>query len=397
MRLPTLLQHLDRLRFGSSSISVKLCEGLDQAGERPQFCKVCDCQSCLRLAILVAFSSALRGYEATRNGKRSEVRTTSHPSDWHGTSDAPALLTTGSRLFTISGKTSYGFRQKRLITINHWASEMDPIIVIGSGLSGLAFAQSLHKSSIPFKMNERGLSRDLRSQGYRICLHGGGVDALRSALTDEVWNLFEDTCPETILGPLPNINALICEATAATFGESKPQGKIIQTEKPYTVDRAVLRQVLLTGLEGRITYGKEYTHFELTDSGIIACFADGTRETGSLLVGADSIHLAVRRQHLPHFRILDTKSRPIFGKTPLTASFQIRMSPKAMECLSIIKDQQTGSPTLMEVIRFLPKDQMRDKRDLPNDYVYWVTLAFGSHAALPDKQFDRLSKEAAAE
>ena len=40
---------------------------------------------------------------------------------------------------------------------------------------------------------------------------------------------------------------------------------------------------------------------------------------------------------------------------------------------------------------------MRDKRDLPNDYVYWVTLPFGSHAALPDKQFDRLSKEAAAE
>ncbi|KAL9126602.1 MAG: hypothetical protein Q9175_007891 [Cornicularia normoerica] len=251
---------------------------------------------------------------------------------------------------------------------------------------------------MPFKIYERSLSHDLRFQGYRIRLHGDGLNALRSVLTDEVWDLFEETCPETVLEPLPNINAVTCEVIAANYGGNDPQGKLVHSaQKPYTADRAVLRQVLLTGLDQYIIYGIEYTHYSLTDLGITAHFADGTRETGSLLIGADGVRSVVRRQHLPHLRVLDTKSRPIFGKTPLTPSLESHILPKVMECLSLIKDSQTSSVTLMEVIRFLPKDRRRDKRDLPNDYVYWVITPSATNVAIPDKQFDHLSKEAAAE
>lgn len=275
---------------------------------------------------------------------------------------------------------------------------MDPIIIIGAGLGGLALAQGLHKSSIPVKIYERGLSQDLRSQGYRLRIHGDGLDALRSVLTDEIWNLFKDTCADTVLGSLPSINALTCEVTPATFNGNNPQGKILQsTQKPYTVDRAVLRQVLLTGLEECIIYGKNYTHYSLTDSGITARFADGTSETGSLLIGADGVRSAVRRQHLPHLRVLDTGSRPIYGKTPLTPSLETHILPKAMECLSLIKDPQTGSVTLMEPIRFLPKERRRDKRDLPSDYVYWVMISSNSTAATHDNHCDRIGQGTAAE
>ncbi|KAL9040608.1 MAG: hypothetical protein Q9214_004420 [Letrouitia sp. 1 TL-2023] len=262
---------------------------------------------------------------------------------------------------------------------------MDPIIIIGAGLSGLALAQGLRKSSISFQIYERSQPHDVRTQGYRIRLHGEGLTALRSVLVDDIWKLFEETCAETVLGPLPNINATTCEISAVNYGSGNPQSKVAQSDqKPRTVDRAVLREVLLSGLDKCITYGKEYSHYEFTDLGNIAHFTDGTSTTGSLIVGADGVRSAVRRQYLPSLKVLDTKSRPVYGKTPLTPSFQTRILAKAMECLSLIKDSVTGSVTLMEVIRFLPKHRRRDKRDLPADYVYWVVIPPDTHP-----QFER--------
>lgn len=275
---------------------------------------------------------------------------------------------------------------------------MHPVIIIGAGLYGLALAQGLHKKSISFKIYERDQRRNVRAHGYRIRLHGEGLAALRSVLGDDLWDSFTETCAETVLGPLPNINAVTCEVTAAEFGANNPQGRIAQSdEKPYTVDRSVLRQVLLTGLDDYVEYRQEYSHYEFTESGVIAHFVDGTSQTGALIVGADGARSAVRRQYLRYLKVLDTKSRPIFGKTPLTTPFRNQILPKATECLSLIKGPKTDSVTLMEVIRFLPKEQRKDKRDLPDDYVFWVVIPSDENSSLEGEQRNSVDRQTPAE
>ena len=275
---------------------------------------------------------------------------------------------------------------------------VDPIIIIGAGLGGLAFAQGLHKASIPFKIFERGESITIRNQGYRIRLISQGVSSLRSLLDDNVWRVFEETCPEIHLDGLPTINAVTCEIADADFQGSDPRGRMASShEKPYNADRAVLREVLLTGLEQHIAFEKEFSHYELTESGVNAFFADGTKVVGSLLVGADGARSAVRRQYVPDFRLLDTKNRMIYGKTPLTPSFTSRMLPEAFKRLSFIKDPQVGSLTLIEALRFLPKSQRIDQRDLPNDYMYWVIIAPPSAYPVTEKETKRIDREGAAD
>lgn len=134
--------------------------------------------------------------------------------------------------------------------------------------------------------------------------------------------------------------------------------------KPYNADRAVLREVLLAGLEDHIVFGKESNRYEITDPGVDACIADGMVFSRSLIVGADGARSAVRRQCFPHFRLLDTKDRMLYGKTPLTPSSTSQILAEAMERLSFIKDQ-IGTFTLIKALRFLSKGESTDQRELP--------------------------------
>ncbi|KAK5012089.1 hypothetical protein LTR16_003457, partial [Cryomyces antarcticus] len=81
------------------------------------------------------------------------------------------------------------------------------VFIIGAGLGGLSLAQGLRRASTPFRIFERDQTSDYRSQGYRLRISGKRIAGLRQVMIDELWELSERTCCDTVLGST-TINAL---------------------------------------------------------------------------------------------------------------------------------------------------------------------------------------------
>lgn len=77
---------------------------------------------------------------------------------------------------------------------------------------------------------------------------------------------------------------------------------------------------MLTGLEDAVRFEAEFTRFERQADGTVRTwFSDGSTDTADVLVGADGVGSAVRRQYLPHARVVDTGRRMVMGATALRA------------------------------------------------------------------------------
>jgi 2-polyprenyl-6-methoxyphenol hydroxylase-like FAD-dependent oxidoreductase len=66
-----------------------------------------------------------------------------------------------------------------------------PILIVGTGISGLALAQGLLKANIPFILFERDPSFTTRSQGYRVRINSTGISALEQLLSPDVFKLLK--------------------------------------------------------------------------------------------------------------------------------------------------------------------------------------------------------------
>ncbi|KAK8052187.1 hypothetical protein PG993_003572 [Apiospora rasikravindrae] len=267
------------------------------------------------------------------------------------------------------------------------ATPGDPVLIIGGGISGLCLAQGLKKLHIPFKVFERDAETAARAQGYRVRLHDG-VDIIQDMVPSSVSALFNATTAVLEHG-MQQYNAITgsiypLKASRAPRGArrllAKP-GESGGSHAAATLDRRVLRDVLLTGIGEDVVFGKMYSHFEIDEdrANVMAYFTDGSSERGRLLVGADGKWSAVRRQHVPDFVMLDTGHGGYFGKTPLTAEFrEIFERNTDLQGIVLVRDMQTlATPihVVMEKMAWSPTSRNNVSTvQLPQDYIYWVLL-----------------------
>jgi 2-polyprenyl-6-methoxyphenol hydroxylase-like FAD-dependent oxidoreductase len=198
------------------------------------------------------------------------------------------------------------------------------VLIIGAGLGGLCLAQGLRRAGVSVAVYERDDSPSSRNQGYRLTLNPEGSSALHACLPANMFELFAATC----CMPPPRLHIYRCDLTGQQVTDSYPDTVADNPlQRPVSVDRLTLRQILLAGLGGVVRFGSDATGYQVgPNDTITVCFADGSHATGDVLVGADGAGSAVRREYLPHLRVVDTTLWAIYGKIPLTGPNGVAVS-----------------------------------------------------------------------
>lgn len=251
------------------------------------------------------------------------------------------------------------------------------VIVIGGGLAGLTLAHGLLRAGIDVVVYERDGAQG-RPQGVSLHFDERATSALRACLPPGHAAMVEATTG----GPRERTVFLSeVDGELAVVGTRSLDGTAGRTRPGRQVHRPLLRAVLLTGLEGAVRFGAEFRRFELRPGGgVRVWFADGSTDTADVLVGADGIGSAVRRQYLPHVRVVDTGKRMLMGATALRAVLGTGLP--ALIGDSATSAQVRGTTMALGVLRFARSPLAARDRWLPSlrfpaladteDYVMWA-------------------------
>jgi hypothetical protein len=150
-----------------------------------------------------------------------------------------------------------------------------------AGISGLAFAQGLLKTGIPFRIFERDPDLNVRSQGYRVRLNTSGIDALNQVLPPHLSSQLKASCAHNTSHLPLHLNAITGEKSHLGFYSVKQPPQAGGGEESLNADRSVVRSVLMKGMEEFVEFGKEFLKYEITPRGITVLSRTGARSTGS--------------------------------------------------------------------------------------------------------------------
>jgi 2-polyprenyl-6-methoxyphenol hydroxylase-like FAD-dependent oxidoreductase len=160
-----------------------------------------------------------------------------------------------------------------------------PVLIIGAGIGGITLASALTQRGFECRLFER--APELAPIGAGILVQTGALLALRTLKLDAA---VAAGGQEVRLGSLKTERGQTLQRTSMSFLKDELGAATV------AIHRGRLQEVLLAGREGApVELGAELASHETDEGGVTALFADGRRERGALLVGADGLHSAVRR------------------------------------------------------------------------------------------------------
>ncbi len=172
------------------------------------------------------------------------------------------------------------------------------VLIIGAGIGGLATALSLHQIGVACRIYEAV---------PRIEPLGVGINTLPHAVRELTeLGLAEDLEREGVA-----TSTLSYYSKKGQLIWSEPRGRNAGYNWPqYSIHRGALQMILYRAVEARlgqdaIRTGHQVAGVTQTEGGVTACFVDrasgavSCSDQGDILIAADGIHSAVRRQFYP--------------------------------------------------------------------------------------------------
>lgn len=261
------------------------------------------------------------------------------------------------------------------------------VSIVGAGLGGLCLAQGLRQAGVSFDVYERDPAAESRRQGYRIRIDAHGQHALSQCLPENLYALFQQTCSAARSVQLLNPDLEPIPGRPARSWRTSTADSAPQTMPPdLSANRQTLREILLSGIEDRVHFGKTLRQFEIDgDDAVRSQFDDGTWVASTLLVGADGVNSAVRQQLAPGSEPADTGALCIYGKTFATAEVREQVGSALCTDTSVIFDDEFA--VILDPMRFpevLPAIAQRlaptCRLSPVDDYLYWAFI--GSRARM---------------
>lgn len=216
------------------------------------------------------------------------------------------------------------------------------VLIIGASLGGACLAHGLKRAGLGVTVYERKQGTNGGSFGSRVSIGPDGSRALRYALPPDLYETFIATCaepPRHLTVYSEKLNELFSESLTMASHEGRDSVACLRSASPVT-----LRQLLLTGIEDVVHFGKEFTRYERRSDGMItAFFADGTSAVGDVLVGADGWQSRVRCQYLPHSEVQDYGLVATTGQVPLYQAASLLPYEKMLSGISVVCNRRGPS------------------------------------------------------